>query len=66
MLVIKNTIDPPSEQRKAMNKIEYLKDKITGAKIRRNEVCKELKKYRRKLNKAVRDYAEKFGGSSDA
>ena len=65
MFIIKNTIDPPSEQRDAINKIEYLKDKITGAKIRRNEVCKELKKLRRKLHKAERNYAERFGGNDE-
>ncbi|MBQ8171791.1 MAG: hypothetical protein IJZ95_07385 [Oscillospiraceae bacterium] len=62
MLIMKNTIDPPSEQRNAINKIEYLKDKITSGKIRRNEICKELKKLRRKLNKAQREYNERFGG----
>ena len=62
MLVIKNNIDPPSEQRNALNHIEYLKDRITNARIRRNEVSKELKKLKKKLNVAQRKYDEKFGG----
>lgn len=63
MIVIKNNIDPPSEQREALNRIEYLKNKILSAQIRRNEVSKELKRYKRKLNAAQRRYDEKFGGN---
>lgn len=65
MLIIKNNIDPPSEQRDAMNKIEYLKNRITAARIRGNE--EKVKELGLELAKAEREYEEKFGlkGSSN-
>ena len=65
MLIIKNNIDPPSEQRDALNKIEYLKDRITAARIRGNE--EKVKELSRDLVKAEREYEERFGlkGSSN-
>ena len=65
MFIVKNNIDPPSEQREALNRIEYLKDRITSARIRRNEVSKELKKLKQKLNRAERKYAERFGDANE-
>lgn len=62
IMIVKNNVDPPCEQRDAITKIELLKAKIHNAKIERNEICKRLKKLRQKLNRAEREYEEKYGG----
>ena len=61
IMIVKNNVDPPCEQRDAITKIELLKAKIHNAKIERNETCKRLKKLRQKLNRAEREYEEKYG-----
>lgn len=61
IMIVKNNVDPPCEQRDAITRIELLKAKIHNAKIERNEICKRLKKLRQKLNRAEREYEEKYG-----
>ena len=52
MMLVKNNIDPPSEERDLITAIEAIKNKITNATIERNQICKRLKKLRQKLHAA--------------
>lgn len=65
IMIVRNNVDPPCEQRDAITKIEMLKHKIHNAKIERNEICKQLKKLRQKLNRAEREYEERYGKQED-
>lgn len=62
MIICKNNIDPPSEQRDALTEIEVLKNKLANAKQERNAICARIKKLKRRLSVSETRYNQKYGG----